>query len=72
MRNESFRELIESKEFSNCRGCNSAKFIETDGMCLFLDAYKHNIEGTCPCTSCIIKPMCSDACPKFQKLYNPD
>jgi len=72
MRNESFKELIKLEVFSKCRGCNSAKFIATTAKCLFLDAYFHNIEGTCPCTDCIVKPMCSDACPKFQKLYNPD
>lgn len=69
---EFFKGLVKSKAFSNCRGCDSAKFIGTTSECLFLDAYKHNIEGMCPCTSCIIKPMCSDACPKFQKSYISD
>jgi hypothetical protein len=26
---------------------------------------QHNITGECPCTACIIKPMCKTGCPDY-------
>ncbi len=27
-------------------------------------------DGSCPCTNCIIKPMCQDICTPYNSYYN--
>ncbi len=43
-------------EHNNCGGCNLPSDVK---IC---DFYGYNFDGSCPCTHCLVKPMCSDAC----------
>ena len=43
-------------EYEGCRGCPS------HGPCLMA---KHNINGDCPCSYCLVKKMCLKGCSKF-------
>jgi len=38
----------------NCKGCSD---VDSYGVC-----DKHNEDGGCPCTLCIIKSMCQGGC----------
>ena len=38
-----------------CKGCLTVR-----RLCM-----EFNTEGGCPCTNCLIKPMCQDACCDF-------
>ena len=42
-----------------CQGCVSS------GLCF---TFSHNDEGQCPCSICIIKPICQISCNKY-KLF---
>jgi len=49
-----------------CEGCDT---LTLDAGC---GANKYNLYGKCPCTKCIVKPMCKKACEPFllwQDLY---
>ena len=57
------------KKHKYCDGCG-VLFNEIDDE--FCDFYKDNEDGDCPCTECIVKPMCYDSCEAFiEWTYNP-
>ncbi len=49
---------------TNCKGC-LAFYERGGGRCDWMIANETN-EGDCPCTHCIVKMMCQDACDAFK------
>jgi len=45
---------MEPKEYEHCKGCAGIERI-----CAF---WQYNPNGECPCTQCILKPMCKMDC----------
>ena len=48
-----------------CEGCPEAS--SRDSNCYYSNNI--NADGKCPCTICIIKPMCLTACDCFHAYY---
>ena len=54
-------------ETNYCEGCISYSFIGNDRIHPQLCNYSYfNQDGKCPCTSCIVKVMCTDVCDKYK------
>lgn len=53
--------MIDNKR---CEGCLTYRTLEGDYLayCTFVG---YN-DGRCPCTQCIVKPMCEDTCESFE------
>ena len=47
---------------SNCDGCSDSDENIHFNIC---ELIFYNKNGSCPCTNCIVKMMCSDSCDKF-------
>jgi len=45
---------------NNCKGCASIR----EGACR-CGYEEDNEDGDCPCTECIVKPMCDAPCPPW-------
>ena len=45
-----------------CRGCYSIFWIE---YCPYI---KHNSDGKCPCSKCVVKVMCDQPCDKYENF----
>jgi hypothetical protein len=57
--------LLKNK-FTHCTGCHSYSS-KPGSACILI---KHNQKGKCPCTLCIVKTMCDDACQSFIQFEN--
>lgn len=44
-----------------CKGCNTYEYYNSNDACYV----KQNTDGSCPCTNCIVKPMCKLMCDAF-------
>ena len=47
-----------------CKGCITDHY-ETGTHHCYWDYY--NKDGTCPCSNCLVKMMCNEACDEFEK-----
>ena len=63
---------VDILEFNNkyCKGCPGyiidRSSVLTGNIDLRICSYaKYNEEGNCPCTECIVKPMCVDSCEDY-------
>jgi hypothetical protein len=51
---------------NNCEGCFTYHGDEyTVGDCTHIC---YNDDGKCPCTRCVVKPMCKDACVDYDNF----
>lgn len=50
-----------------CYGCKENHDTNTSNYCIILYQGKNS---KCPCAECIIKPMCSDYCDDWDKLFD--
>ena len=46
----------------HCKGCLTNEYCDDYGNDILT---KYNSEGGCPCTLCIVKPMCEQICGDF-------
>ncbi len=46
-----------------CEGCKIYSYESGDVRCEYID---HNKDASCPCTTCVVKVMCSEECIKFK------
>lgn len=46
-----------------CEGCPAHTFDKYNVAECY--GYEHNSEGECPCSNCIVKPMCHITCDQF-------
>ena len=53
------------EKISDCYGCLTLSKYKCD-------YHNYNINGKCPCTTCIIKMMCCEDCDKFSDWVNSD
>ena len=49
-----------------CKGCFTMR--NEDGSERFCGNHVNNGKGECPCTNCLIKPMCNSACDDYDKF----
>ncbi len=49
-----------------CVGCSC--YYEADGDYYYCNLGRANDSGQCPCSKCIVKPMCEQACPDFHSF----
>ena len=49
-----------------CKGCLTNEYCDDYGNDMVeCELIKYNGEGECPCTNCIVKPMCEQVCDDF-------
>ena len=48
----------------HCKGCITPDDGPDFDGCPYTE---YNIEGACPCTICVVKTMCGDPCPEYEK-----
>lgn len=60
--------MFKKESFDDCEGCAAAVKVPCIEECCECCEYEMS-SSPCPCKSCLLKAMCSDACDKFDELY---
>ena len=55
--------MVEAIRHKECDGCYSIKASITSGPMYCTGIF--NIDGICPCSNCLIKPMCKSECKEY-------
>ena len=53
------------KHLNHCKGCLTYKSEDLNDV--FCSRISDNEDGNCPCSKCIIKSMCDEVCPQFNR-----
>jgi len=53
------------KHLKHCKGC--ATYISEDLDYVLCSRSSDNEDGNCPCSKCIVKSMCEEVCPPFNR-----
>jgi len=53
---------------NSCKGCSSMNSDDLELPCIYLSYFKTNQNGECPCSNCLVKVVCEEACEDLTQL----
>ena len=59
----------ENKDLTkDCKGCLSMDPSDLKLPCIYMSYFKTNQNGKCPCSNCLVKVVCEEACEDLMQL----